>query len=244
MQGPAYPISTEFTALLSKPLHHSLIWDIRRKSEHLPLCGIQLVLNTEPHRNGRCYAAGCCCQWVYPDACSWPLHVAFERSDSNSLHWLCYYVKSKSRDHMMSKNSNFTGECLWLVFLQPEWNGVSPLHACWFSHRHKMVSPCSIAHHNLLHICIILSTGTVHAIIQDLGYRKVCSLRSPIYQLTDTASHAIITRCDGNILLHKNAWPHVAQRVQDQPNSIQWEVLKQPTYTPDTLPMIFTSLDD
>ena len=35
-QGPAYPISTEFTALLSKPLDHSLILDICRMYEHPP----------------------------------------------------------------------------------------------------------------------------------------------------------------------------------------------------------------
>lgn len=126
MQGPAYPISTEFTALLSKPQQHSLIRDICRKYKHLTVCGIQLVLNTEPHTDGHYYGAGCCHQWVYPDACSWPLYVASERSDSNSLHWFCCEVKSKSRCHMMSKNSNFTGECLWLNFFS--WDEVRSLH--------------------------------------------------------------------------------------------------------------------
>ena len=61
-QGPAYPISTEFTALLSKPLDHSLILDICRMYEHPPVCGIQLVLNTGPQEDGHCYGAGCCHQ--------------------------------------------------------------------------------------------------------------------------------------------------------------------------------------
>jgi len=143
----------------------------------------------------------------------------------------------------MSKNSNFTGECLWLEFLQLRWSEVSPLHACWFSHGHKMVSPCLIAQHNLLDKCIILSNGTVHAIIEHLEYYKACFLWSSVYQLTDTESQTIIPRCDSNIQLHKNAWPHVVHWVQNQLNSIQWEVFKQPTHSPDALPMIFTSLD-
>ena len=43
-------------------------------------------------------------------------------------------------------------------------------------------------------------------------------------------------RYDKVILQHDNAWPHVAQVVKTYLETLKWEVLPHPPYTPDTAP--------
>ena len=43
------------------------------------------------HGDLQCHAACWCCQWL-PWFFSWPLQTAVQAFNSNSLHWLCYYM--------------------------------------------------------------------------------------------------------------------------------------------------------
>jgi hypothetical protein len=86
-----------------------------------------------------------------------------------------------------------------------------------------------------VHRCLLLDF-----ILYDNTVIAKCSSRVIQNVCTKVKKRQAANLTDGINVLHDNVLPHVAHRVQDQLNVMQWEVLRHPAYSMDLSVAIFT----